>query len=59
MTHPPLPRWYPQIPKALEQLEAPGELYLTRGSLETLLGVSRRQAVNLMHATRLDSGSAQ
>ncbi len=46
---PPLPSWYPKIEDALKQLEDPGELYVTRAGVEQLLGVSRRQAIYLLH----------
>ena len=45
---PPTARWLLAIPDALRQLEALDRDWLARRDLETLFGVSRAQAANLM-----------
>jgi hypothetical protein len=44
------PTWLRRVPNAIEQLEAWAHDSLTRADLQTLLGVEKARAVQLMHA---------
>jgi hypothetical protein len=44
------PRWWSQIPRILESLDALESSWLDRSSLEQLFGVRRRRAIELLNA---------
>jgi hypothetical protein len=45
----PAPSWLPLLPGAIEQLEKERAPFVTRGGVERLLRVHRRQAIDLLH----------